>query len=126
MKDKVVIVTGASSGIGLATVKNLAGKGAKVVLAARSLEKIQAVAEELKQTGKDALAVQADVTDENSCKNLTDKTVTKFGQIDVLINNAGISMRALFADTEIDVIRKLMDINFWGMVYCTKFALPYL
>ncbi|MCD6366096.1 MAG: SDR family oxidoreductase, partial [Bacteroidales bacterium] len=120
------IVTGASSGIGLATVRNFAEKGAKVVLAARNLEKIQAVAEELNQAGKNALAVQTDVSDENSCKSLIDGTIAEFGQIDVLVNNAGISMRAIFEDLDLSVLKKLMDTNFWGTVYCTKNALPHL
>lgn len=126
MKDKVVIVTGASSGIGLATVKEFAKIGAKVVLAARDEEKIKEAAECLKNDGYEAYAVRADVTVMEDCKNLIDKTVEKYKKIDVLINNAGISMRSLFIDTDIEVLKKLMDVNFWGTVNCTKFALPYL
>jgi short-subunit dehydrogenase len=72
------------------------------------------------------LPVTADVSKEEDCRNLVWKTMEKFGTIDVLINNAGISMRALFTDVELEVLRKLMDTNFWGTVYCTKYALPYL
>ncbi len=126
MNGKIVIVTGASSGIGLATAKNLAQKGARVVLAARNLEKIENEVINLKQNGFDALAVKTDVSDENSCKNLVEKTIENFGKIDVLINNAGISMRAIFEDLELTVLKKLMDTNFWGTVYCTKYALPHL
>ncbi|MDP2423984.1 MAG: SDR family oxidoreductase, partial [Bacteroidales bacterium] len=72
------------------------------------------------------LVVQTDVSDENNCLRLIEKTMERFGRIDILINNAGISMRALFADMHLDVIRKLMDVNFWGTVYCTKYALPHL
>ena len=126
MKDKVVIVTGASSGIGLAAVKEFASQGAKGVLAARNEEKIKAVADELNKDKEIALAVKTDVSSEDDCRNLIDKAVKKFGKIDVLVNNAGISMRALFKDLNLEVIRKLMDVNFWGTVYCTKYALPHL
>jgi short-subunit dehydrogenase len=67
-----------------------------------------------------------DVTVENDCRKLADEAVQKFGRIDVLINNAGISMRAIFADLDLAVIRKVMDVNFWGTVHCTKYALPHL
>ncbi len=126
MKDKVAIVTGASSGIGLATAENFAGKGAKVVLAARNFEKIKALAKKINRNGENALAIQTDVSDENSCKNLIEKTIQEFGKIDILVNNAGISMRAIFEDLDLSVIKKLMDTNFWGTVYCTKYALPHL
>lgn len=126
MKDKVVIITGSSSGIGLATAQLFASRGAKVVLAARNSEKIIQHTEGIKQSGGDAFSVVTDVSDEESCKNLIAKTVAHYGHIDVLINNAGISMRALFEDLDLSVLKKLMDTNFWGTVYCTKYALPYL
>ncbi|MFP3861127.1 MAG: SDR family oxidoreductase [Bacteroidales bacterium] len=126
MKDKVVIVTGASSGIGKACVYRFANQGAKVIFGARNKEKIEEIALDLKNQHKEVIAVQTDVSDPDSCKNLIDTAVKNFGKIDVLINNAGVSMRGLFENTGIEVIKKLMDINFWGTVYCTKFALPYL
>ena len=126
MKDKVVIVTGSSSGIGLATATKFAEKGAKVILAARSYDIIQSVAENLNASGFEAVAFKTDVTIENDCRNLIEKTIEKYGRIDVLVNNAGISMRALFKDVDISVIKKLFDVNFWGAVYCTKYALPHL
>ncbi len=126
MKDKVVIITGSSSGIGLATAKEFARQGAKVVLAARNYDKIKELEEEIIKNGGQALAVKTDVSNENDCKNLIDQTVNKFGKIDILVNNAGISMRALFKDLKLDVLKKLMDVNFWGTVYCTKYALPHL
>lgn len=124
-KDKVAIVTGASSGIGLSTAKLLARYQAKVVLAARSADKLEALQHELeKQT--EVLSVKTDVSIEDDCRNLVEQTVKRFGKIDILINNAGISMRAMFKDLDLSVIHRLMDVNFWGTVYCTKFALPYL
>lgn len=127
MKNKVVIITGASSGIGEALAHQFAKEGAIVVLAARSPDKLQALASLLAaQYGVQALAVPADVTKVADCQNLIENTVAKFGRIDVLINNAGISMRALFEDTEVKVIESLMSVNFMGAVYCTRFALPYL
>lgn len=126
MKDKVVIITGASSGIGKALAYEMASRGAFVVLAARSLDSIREIENDLVSRGNHAFAVQTDVSREEECRNLVNATVAKFGRIDVLINNAGISMRAIFSETDVSVIRKLMDINFWGTVYCTKFALPHL
>jgi short-subunit dehydrogenase len=125
-RNKVVIVTGASSGIGLATVIEFAKRGSRVVLASRSVAKLTALEMELRSRNYDALAVPTDVSSEDECRNLIDKTVEKFGRIDILVNNAGLSMKALFNDTDLRVIHRLMDVNFWGTVYCTKYALPYL
>ncbi len=126
MKNKVVIVTGASSGIGLALIKHFASMGSDVVLAARTTEIIEKEAAILTSSGCKALAVKTDVSVEADCKNLINKTIEHYGHIDILINNAGISMRANFLDADIEVLKRLMDINFWGTVYCTKYALPYL
>jgi len=126
MKDKVVIITGASSGIGEALARHLAGLRVNLVLAARNLEKLEELKLDLEKKVPDLLIVKTDVSVEVDCKQLIDKTIEKFGKIDILINNAGISMRALFEKVDLDVIRQLMDVNFWGTVYCTKFALPHL
>ncbi len=126
MKDKVVIVTGGSSGIGLACVKEFAQNGARVCFCGRNQEKLFEVESALQQQGLFVKAVKADVSIEADCENLIKQTIDHFGKIDILVNNAGISMRALFSELNLDVIRKVMDINFWGTVYCTKYAYPYL
>lgn len=124
-ENKVIIVTGASSGIGLATARLFASMNAKVVMAARSLDKLEAIKAEMPDPAN-VLCVKTDVAVEEDCKNLIQQTVERFGGIDILVNNAGISMRAMFIDLNLDVIRRLMDTNFWGTVYCTKYALPYI
>lgn len=126
LNGKVVIITGASSGIGLESAKAFASEGCKVVMAARNMNRLTLEAEKLSTAGYDVLPVQADVSREEECRNLVDKTIEAYGKIDVLVNNAGISMRVLFADLELSVFRQVMATNFWGTVYCTKFALPAL
>ena len=126
MRDKVVLVTGASSGIGRATALRFAKAGSQLVIAARSLDKLKETEEQMRSLGAEVLSVQADVSKEDDCKALIAKTIHHFGRIDVLINNAGISMRATLEDLDLSVIKQLMDVNFWGMVYCTKYALPNL
>lgn len=126
MNDKVVIVTGASSGIGAALSELYVKRGYHVVMAARNLEKLEAFAEKFNNDKGSVFPVKTDVSKEVDCKNLIDKAVEEYGRIDILINNAGISMRAMFKDLDLDVIRQLMDVNFWGTVYCTKYALPHV
>jgi short-subunit dehydrogenase len=125
-KDKIVIVTGASSGIGEAIAREFAVNGSKVVLAARSEEKLSAIVNEMRTLNYEAIYIKTDVSNEAECKNLIEKTVEKYGSVDILVNNAGISMRARFIDVDLKVLHRLMNVNFWGTVYCTKYALPYL
>ncbi len=124
MKDKVIIITGASSGIGRALVLEAFRRGARVVLAARNAEGMQEIVKGVPP--EKYLVVPTDVAIEEDCRKLADAAVARFGGIDVLINNAGISMRALFSETRPEVLEKLMNINFWGAVYCTRHALPWL
>ncbi|HDO28082.1 MAG TPA: SDR family oxidoreductase [Bacteroidetes bacterium] len=126
MKDKVVVITGATSGIGKALAYEFARHGSKVVIGARRHELLIEVAEDIKLKGGDVAFAKMDVSIEADCKNLIFTAVEQFGKIDVLINNAGISMRARFEDVDLKVIKKLMDVNFRGTVYCTKYALPHL
>ncbi|MFN2395633.1 MAG: SDR family oxidoreductase [Bacteroidales bacterium] len=126
LKDKVVIITGASSGIGKALAIEAMKRDMQVVLAARRKELLEELAVKHSWNPEKYLLVGTDVSIEEDCKRLTDNTIARFGRIDILINNAGISMRALFADLDLDVIKKIMDVNFWGTVYCTKYALPWL
>ena len=125
-KNKVVIITGASSGIGKACTYELARQGATIVLASRRENELIKIETKLKKEGCDILSVKTDVRKIDDCKRLINRTVQEYGRIDVLINNAGISMRANFNDLDLSVIKELMDTNFYGAVYCTKFALPYL
>lgn len=124
MQDKVVVITGASSGIGKALAEKYAAEGFKLVLAARRIELLQDLQKKLSNV--EVLPVKTDVSKEEDCKNLVEKAIDKFGRIDILINNAGISMRAAFIEVESEVLRRLMDVNYWGTVYCTKFALPHV
>lgn len=124
LKGKVVIVTGASSGIGEALSRRLMNDGARVVMTARNEEKMKAIAAEYPQA--DVLIVKADVSRREDCADMIAKTVGRFGGIDVLINNAGMSMRAIFEDLDLKVIEQLMNVNFWGTVFCTREAIPYL
>jgi short-subunit dehydrogenase len=123
-KNKVVIITGASSGIGKACAEEIAKRGANLVLAARQYVTLCEITAQLeRQYGIRAVAVQADVSKEEDCQHIIKQAVVTFGRIDVLINNAGLSMRALFQDVDLSVLKNLMDVNFWGTVYCSKYAL---
>lgn len=126
-ENKVVIITGASSGIGYEVARQLAKQGAWLALAARREDKLKGLAKECEALGGRALAVVTDVGDEMQCKQLIERTVAEFGKIDVLLNNAGITIWARFEDMEtLDPFEAVMRVNYLGSLYCTYFALPYL
>jgi short-subunit dehydrogenase len=121
-KDKVVMVTGGTDGIGKALVEELLNRGAKVATCGRNHDKLYQL--QSSYASYPLHTMVCDVSNENDCRRFIETTLKVYGQIDILINNAGISMRALLKDTTAEVIRKVMDINFFGTVYCTKYALP--
>ena len=123
-ENKIVVITGGSEGIGKALVDIFLQQGAKVATCSRNYDKLYSLQQI--HSGKPLLIYTADVSKEQDCRNFIDAVIQSFGTIDILINNAGVSMRSLVADVELDTLRKVMDINFWGTVYCTKFALPYI
>jgi short-subunit dehydrogenase len=126
-RDQVAIVTGASSGIGKELALQLAGQGAKVVLAARRAELLEQVTAECRQAGGEALAIPTDVADEDQCRALVEKTIAAFGKLDMLINNAGLAVIAKLEDySDLSLFRHAMDVNFYGAVCCTYYALPHL
>lgn len=122
-QNKTVVITGGSSGIGKAMVAEMLQQNANVAVCGRKLPALEALRNELGNP-KGLFIFTADVSKEEDCKAFIEAVNAQFGRIDVLINNAGISMRALFRDLDLSVLKSLMDINFWGTVYCTKYALP--
>lgn len=119
--SKVVAITGGSDGIGKALTEALLKMGATVATCGRNQQKLDNLVQE--NIGLPLFTMIADVSIEEDCKKFINTIIEKFGGIDILINNAGISMRALFKDTELDTLRNVMNINFWGTVYCTKYAM---
>ncbi len=124
IQGKVVVITGGSDGIGKALVELYLHKGAKVATCARNYQKLYQL--QSAHTGKPLFIHATDVSKEIDCKGFINAVIKEFGTIDILINNAGVSMRALVQDVDLDTIRRVMDINFWGTVYCTKFALDHI
>ena len=123
-QDKVVVVTGGTDGIGKALVQTLLEMGAKVATCGRNHDKLYHLQSEYPSYPLHPIV--ADVSNENDCRHFIESTIKIFGGIDVLINNAGISMRALLKDSSVEVIKKVMEVNFFGALYCTKFALSSL
>jgi len=126
IKGKVVVITGASSGLGEATARLLSAEGASVVLGARRVDRIQSLADELNAKGGKALAVATDVTDHEQVKKLVDAAVQKFGRIDVMINNAGIMPHSPLERLKIDDWNRTIDVNIKGVLYGIAAALPYM
>lgn len=121
-KNKVVAVTGGSDGIGRALVELLLQMDAKVATCGRNQDKLYDL--QVANAGKPLHTVVTDVSNWNDCRIFINSTIKTFGGIDILINNAGVSMRALVKDADPDVFKKVMDINYYGTVFCTKLALP--
>ncbi len=127
MKDNVVAITGASKGIGAELARQLAAKGARLVLAARSEKELEGVAEECRKLGASVVAIRADVAIERDCHALVAGAVTAFGRLDTLVNNAGATMWARFEDIQdLSILERIMQVNYMGAVYCTHHALPHL
>ncbi len=120
-KDKVVVVTGGTDGIGKALVDDLLMAGAKVATCGRDHDRLYRLQSEYPSYPLHTMV--ADVSSENDCRRFIETTIKFYGGVDILINNAGISMRALLKDASTEVIRRVMDTNFFGSVYCTKYAL---
>jgi len=126
-KEQVVILTGASSGIGKELAYQLAQQGAWLALAARSLDKLETVAAECRQRGAKALVVQTDVTDETQCQRLIERTIETYGRIDVLLANAGYGRPKRFeALRDLSTLKGEIELNYYGVVHCAYYALPYL
>jgi ribitol 2-dehydrogenase len=123
LKDKVIIITGASSGIGAASARIMAAQGCKVVLAARSEEKLTVLAGEI---GEQALAVATDVTNAADVTRLVETTLAHFGRVDVLFANAGIYIDGQFADGQPDAFAQLLDVNINGVMRCAHAVLPHM
>jgi short-subunit dehydrogenase len=127
MKDQVVVITGASKGIGAELARQLADRGAKLVLAARNAKELDAVADQCKSRGASVVTVKADVAVERDCAAIMSGAALAFGRIDVLVNNAGASMWARFEDIDdLSILARIMQVNYMGAVYCTSHALRYL
>ncbi len=121
----MIAITGATSGIGKALALHLLNLGAKVAVCGRDENKLKEL-QKISNFSNQLLIYKADVSNESDCKLFINACIQEFGKLDILINNAGISMRAMFNDVDLSVLKKTMDINFWGTVYCTKYALPHI
>ncbi|MDX1524392.1 MAG: SDR family oxidoreductase [Anaerolineae bacterium] len=126
-RDKVVIISGASSGIGREIALQLAAQGAWPVLAARRVERLEAIAQACREHGSRTLVVPTDVSRREHCERLIFRTVEEYGRLDMLINNAGITMWSRFEDLyTLEPLEQIMQVNYFGAVYCTHYALPHL
>ena len=126
-QDKVIIVTGASEGIGRALCLALAPQKPKLVLAARNQDRLEELRQEVESRGAKAMVVPTDMVEETACKHLIDKTISAYDRIDVLVNNAGRTMWTTLEDmSDPSVIEQVMRINYLGAAFCTYHALPYL
>jgi NAD(P)-dependent dehydrogenase (short-subunit alcohol dehydrogenase family) len=124
--DRIVLITGGSSGLGRVIAGEFAAAGAKVVIAARSADSIHQAVAEIKSAGGDALGIQADVTQQADVDQLFGEAIAHYGKLDVLVNNAGRSARGNVQDTTPEQFRDLMELNFIALVRCTRAAAPHL
>ena len=125
-KDKVVFVTGSSKGIGKATASLLGSYGAKICINGRDKKAVELTCAEFEAEGINCLRLPGDVSDSEQCKTMTEKIISAFGKLDVLVNNAGIGSHGKFKDLDINAWDKVMGINLMGAIYMTTHALPYL
>ena len=123
---KVVLITGASGGIGLATARRFAAKGAKLALVARSADKLRELAAEVNGQGGEAIALPADMRDAEQVKGAIEETVRRFGRLDVLINNAGQAAAGTVAEVNLDDFRQILDLNVFGPLYTMQAAIPLM
>jgi NAD(P)-dependent dehydrogenase (short-subunit alcohol dehydrogenase family) len=126
LQGRVVLITGGSSGIGRATALRLAGQGARVVVAARTPSALNEVVGEIAARGAESLAIPTDVTDREQCQRAVTAAVERFGRLDVLICSAGVSMRAPFAESDLEVLERVVRVNFFGTMSMTWFAVPHV
>ncbi|MGN6390237.1 MAG: SDR family oxidoreductase [Burkholderiaceae bacterium] len=126
IEGKVVVITGASSGLGEATARHLSEQGAVVVLGARRIERIEALAGELTSRGGKAIALGTDVTDRAQVRRLADAAVQAFGRIDVMLNNAGVMPQSLLENLKVDEWDRMIDVNLKGVLYGIAAVLPYM
>jgi len=126
MQDKVVVVTGAASGIGAAVCRRFSRAGAKIGLLDKDEAGVRAAADKLRAGGANAVGIYCDVVDEGNCNAAIREVVRRHGGIDFLVNNAGITQRSAFVETKISVYRQVMEVNFFGSLHCTKAAINSL
>jgi len=126
LNEQVIVITGASSGIGLCTAEMAAAEGAKVVLAARSTNALDQIVERITAKGGEAISVNCDVADREQVLRLADAAISRFGRIDTWVNNAGLAIYARLEDVSEEDARRLFDVNFWGVVHGSLAAMPHL
>lgn len=122
----VALVTGASSGIGEATARELSSLGASVAVVARRVDRLEALADDLRSSGRTVLVLEADVTDRAQANGAVERTVAELGRLDVLVNNAGVMLLGPIADAPLDEWERMVHVNVLGLLYCAKAALPHL
>lgn len=126
LKDKIVVITGASSGIGKAAAIEFAKRGAKLAIVSRRKEKLEELQKSLEQFSTEVLVCPCDVSDKEAVKKMSDAVLEKFGKIDILVNNAGFAIYGMVTNLTIEQIESQMQTNYFGMMYCTKNFLPIL